>query len=78
MSETRPLNVIAWEIRQVWERPYFGAEPYIAAMESLTEMTDHIGHDRADDVVIRFLINARTWRGPDARRIKAELKSRLP
>jgi hypothetical protein len=33
--------------------------------------------DRADMVVRYFLGNATTWRGADAKRIKAELKSLL-
>ena len=37
-------------------------------------------HDTTDDggsIVLYFLSNATTWRGEDARRIKAELKSLL-
>jgi hypothetical protein len=73
----RPLYVIAGEIRATWPKPYFGAVPYISAMSSLTRMTDAYGMDSADSIVRYFLVNAKTWRGDDARRIKAELKAML-
>jgi hypothetical protein len=71
--EPRPLHVIAREIRATWPRPYFGAVPYITAMAALDKITDAYGADDADYVVRYFLVNARSWRGSDARRIKAEL-----
>jgi hypothetical protein len=44
-------------------------------MRSLIDITDRYGVDPADEVIMYFLSNATTWRGPDARRIKAELKT---
>jgi len=73
----RFLYIIAKEIRQDWRKPYFGAEPYIRALENLTTIDSHYGFDRADDIVLYFLSNARTWTGETARRIKAELKGML-
>ena len=73
----RPLNVIAAEISRLWERPYFGAVPYINAMRGLSSINDRHGYEDGDNVVLYFLSNATTWRGDDARRIKAELKSAL-
>jgi hypothetical protein len=70
----RPLYVIAAEIKRVWPKPYFGAVPYIEAMESLDSINDNYFEDTAKYIVIYFLGNANTWRGEDARRIKAELK----
>ena len=76
-TPTRPLRVIAREIYRTWERPYFGAFPYIEAMGQLDSITDRYYLDPADNIVRYFLSNARTWTGPDARRIKAELKALL-
>ena len=74
---TRPLHVIAREIRQTWKKVNFGAEPYLAAMASLDSIQDNFCQDSAKSVVLYFLSNATTWRGEDARRIKAELKALL-
>lgn len=76
-TEPRSLSVIAADIRANWPKPYFGAEPYIHAMESLSKISDMYGYDGADDIVRYFLSNASTWRGEDARRIKAELQHLL-
>lgn len=72
---TRPLFEIAREIKTVWPSPYFGAVPYIEAMSQLRDASDTYGYDDAKGIVLYFLSNASTWRGPDARRIKAELKA---
>jgi len=40
-------------------------------------MSDKYYEDDAASVVIYFLSNATTWRGDDARRVKAELKAML-
>ena len=71
---TRPLNHIAHDIQQHWPKPYFGAVPYIKAMMQLDKITDTFYADSAKSVVLYFLSNAATWKGDDARRIKAELK----
>lgn len=76
-TEPRPLHEIARDIRAHWPKPYSGAEPYIRALEALDKITETYGYDRASDIVRRFLVNAQTWRGEDARRIKAELKGML-
>jgi hypothetical protein len=77
-TETRPLWQIADDITSCWEKPYFGAVPYIRAMGDLDKITGTYGHDDAESIVLRFLSNARYWRGEDAARIKAELKALLP
>lgn len=73
----RPLFTIAKDIEDSWPKPYFGATPYLSAMRSLSDITDYYGCDSADMIVRYFLSNATTWRGEDARRIKAELKALL-
>lgn len=70
----RPLCDIAREIQSVWPKPYFGAVPYLEAMLSLDQVGENYGCDTGESVVLYFLSNATTWRGEDARRIKAELK----
>lgn len=79
MTETtiRPLNVIAEDIRAHWPKVNYGAVPYLEAMLSLHEITDNYGYDSAESIVRYFLANAGTWRGEDAKRIKAELKGML-
>jgi hypothetical protein len=76
-DETRFLYQIAAEIRQDWTNVYFGAVPYLEAMETLYTMDDSYGHDPAAHVVRYFLSNAKTWRGETARRVKAELEGML-
>jgi hypothetical protein len=68
---------VASDIRRHWQKPYFGAVPYIEAMAQLNSMTDMYGADTAEYVVTYFLGNCASWRGPDARRIKAELRDML-
>jgi hypothetical protein len=74
-TETRTLAAIARDIRTHWKKPYFGAVPYLNAMLTLGGIGDKYGLDDARSIVQYFLANANTWRGEDARRIKAELKS---
>ena len=73
-TQIRPLHEIAREIEKTWTKPYFGAVPYIQAMRSLNTINDSFYADSAKSVVLYFLSNATTWKGDDARRIKAELK----
>lgn len=73
----RHLYSIAAEIHTLWPKPYFGAVPYIQAMRCLSDITDMYGMDSADSIVRYFLANASTWRGEDARRIKAELRKMI-
>lgn len=73
----RPLHEIAREIRKTWTKisPY--VEPYLEAMQSLNSINDNYYFDSGKSIVLYFLSNANTWRGEDARRIKAELKEML-
>ena len=71
----RPLSTIAAEISRTWPNVYFAAKPYLAAMRSLGSIDDSYGYEDAKGVVLYFLSNAGSWRGDDARRIKAELKA---
>ena len=72
---TRPLYQIATEIRRDWKKVYFGAVPYLDAMQSLDSIEDNYIMDSGKSIVLYFLSNASTWRGETAKRIKAELKA---
>lgn len=76
-TTTRSVREIAREIRKYWEKPYFGAVPYLEAMLQLEKITDDYYADSGESVVRYFLCNATTWRGEHARRIKAELNAML-
>jgi hypothetical protein len=79
-TATRPLYEIAKEIKNDWRdktgKPnvYFGAKPYLDAMQTLDKVSDNYGMDSGKSIVLYFLANAQTWRGDNAKRIKAELK----
>ena len=70
----RTISEIAREIRHDWKNPYFGAVPYLSAMGLLETIDENFYEDSAKSVVLYFLANASSWRGEEARRIKAELK----
>lgn len=74
-TETRPIHVIAQDIRRTWAKVNYAAEPYLEAMESLDDISDDFFADSARSMVLYFLANAGSWRGDDARRIKAELRA---
>ncbi len=77
MAQFRSLSTIAYDIKRTWLKVYFGAVPYLDAMTRLDAIADSFGYDDARSIVLYFLSNATTWRGDDARRIKAELKALL-
>ncbi len=74
-KSVRPLHVIASEIRKDWTKVYFGAVPYLDAMQSLNSINDNYYQDSAKSVVLYFLCNATSWRGEVARNIKKELNA---
>ena len=75
--DARVIWKIADEISEKWKQPNYGAVPYITAMQELGSVEDMYYLDSGEEIVMRFLVNAQTWRGEDARRIKAELKNAL-
>ena len=77
-KEHRPLKIIAAEIKTKWlPEVRYSARPYLSAMHCLECVNDSYGADAGDTIVLYFLANAQTWRGPDARRIKKELNELL-
>jgi len=79
-TAVRPLHKIADEILKLWRADSdsrYHSMPYIRAMRYLATMDDKYGDQDAEEIVMYFLSNARGWRGEDAKRVKAELKSML-
>lgn len=74
-TNVRPLNVIAQEIVNEWDKVNYSAKPYLAAMLTLNSFNDMYYEDSAKSIVLYFLNNAKTWKGETARRIKAELNT---
>lgn len=73
----RRLSDIARDIRATWPKVSPHAQPYLDAMAYLDSITDVRDYEDGQGVVLYFLSNANTWRGDDARRIKAELRTML-
>lgn len=74
---TATLPEIAALIAHDWDNVYFAAAPYLDAMFSINSVQDNYMMDPGKGVVLYFLSNASTWRGPVARLVKAELKRRV-
>jgi hypothetical protein len=78
MVETRPVYEVAKEIRKVWgTKVNFAAKPYLQAMLQMSSPTDKYGFDDGKSVILYFLSNASTFKGEDAKRLKAELKAMI-
>lgn len=75
--QAAPLSQIADIIRREWRPIYFAAQPYVAAMLQCPSVDSHYGVETGKDIVLRFLCNCATWRGPVARLVKAELQRRV-
>ena len=77
-STTRPIYVIAQDIKNLWSTQgngvNFGAKPYLDAMRNLVDGTSMYGADDAQMIVMYFLTNAASFRGPEAKALKAELR----
>jgi len=76
-EQNRSLNAVAKDIRQSWKNISFNAVPYVEALEFLNRIEDTYIVGSGVSIVQGFLANAGSFRGEDARRIKAELKEML-
>ena len=76
-EQNRSLNAIAKDIRQSWKNISFNAAPYVDALESMNRIEDIYLIGNGVSIVQGFLTNASSFRGDDARRIKAELKAAM-
>ena len=70
----RTISEVARDIWQDWKKVYFGAVPYLQAMMSLDKVNEQYGLDDARGIVLYFLSNAHTYRGPRAKQLKLELE----
>lgn len=79
MDNKRTFQRIARDIKSTWLNVYFGAVPYLEAMLKLDTSDPNTPYmfETARDMVVYFLANAQTFRGADAKRLKAELKSMI-
>jgi len=73
----RSIKEITKEIVLDWKNISFYAKPYIKAMATMDNIQDKYWFDSGQEVLLHFLINARSWRGETARRIKKELNQIL-
>lgn len=82
----RPLHIIAAEINTHYadalrkgKVPAWVAwsKPYQQAMRELDSIDQRYYFDSAYEIVLRCLCNLQSWRGADAKRIKAELQMHL-
>lgn len=77
------LRFIAYEIVQKWrqdppqERIVRRAGPWIEAMMSLNSCEDWYGMETGDMIVAHVLDNITHWGGPEARRIRDNLRQHL-
>ena len=77
----RSISTIAREIEAEWSKQgkgvNFAARPYLNAMKHLGSVQDYFFEDDAKTVVLYFLSNASSYRGPVAKAHKAELKAMI-
>lgn len=71
---SRPLYVIAQDIKTNWPNVNYAAKPYLEAMATLESIEQKYYYDTGRSIVLYFLANANTWKGEVAREIKKELK----
>jgi hypothetical protein len=76
-TQFRPIHTIASEIKKDWKKVYFGAVPYLQAMNQLNTINDNYFEDNAKMIIAYFLGNASTWKGEKAREIKKELNKMI-
>ena len=76
-NTNRPIYQIAQEIRKDWKNVNYAAKPYLEAMYGLDKITDNYIMDSGKSIVAYFLCNASSWRGDNAKRVKAELNKMI-
>jgi len=78
VSKVRPIKAVAADIAAAWGgKVNYAARPYLEAMHSLETVNDSYWNDSGVSIVAYFLANASTFRGEDARRLKAELRAAM-
>jgi len=74
---SRPLYLIARDIKVNWPKVYYGAAPYLDALSEANLITDRYIIGDHHSTVRGLLANMSTFKGPEARRLKDELKALL-
>jgi hypothetical protein len=74
---SRELATIAGEIKRDWKTVNFAAAPYLSAMLVMDTIDRAYWNDSGRSIVGYLLGNATQWKGPVARRVKAELLAML-
>ena len=77
MSIAEIASVIRKDWRTQGKGIYFGAKPYLDAMDCLQSVNDRYIADSGRSVVAYFLSNASTWKGETAKAVKKELNKRI-
>jgi hypothetical protein len=74
INERITVSEIAYAIAKDWQNisPY--ALDYLNAMKDIRDINGQYYADSAKNVIMYFLVNARTYRGENARAYKALLK----
>tara|TARA_R110000822_G_scaffold128195_28_gene263962 strand:- start:1868 stop:2158 length:291 start_codon:yes stop_codon:yes gene_type:complete len=76
-----PIYELAAVAQKDWSQSksgiYFGAVPYLRAMQTMHSVHESYGQDSGKSVVTYFLSNATRWRGPVAKAVKKELNKRI-
>ena len=77
-ASTRPICEIAAEIQRDWNSigkgVGYAAKPYLEALLTLATPEDVYYCDTGKSCALYFLSNATSYRGENAKRLKAELK----
>lgn len=78
VEDSKKVHQFASEILEDWKTVQKSpAWPYLRAMFQLNYVSDNYYLESGRDIISRFLCNAQYWRGPVAKRIKAELNELL-
>lgn len=70
-------RVIRQDLKAQNKKVPFGAEPYLRALDTMDNINEMYGADRGSMIVAYALSNLRSYKGPVAREVKAELNRRL-
>ena len=73
------LSDIAYIIKKDWKKVSktgvnYAAAPYLDAMKCMSTIKDKYGAEDGKTIILYFLSNASTWKGPVAKEIKDYLK----
>jgi len=74
----RPIRDIASDILYDWKNVSPYAKPYLTAMLTLDTIDDRYFLEDAETIIVYGLSNMSSFRGENARALKAELKEHLP